>query len=418
MSKRDDDIRAQMNALVDGLLDGHDDLVELPPKTRAPSQRASDHRAERYAQIIGFIEEHGREPSKEAKGLEEKLLASSLDGMRQQPTAELIAIDTRGLLQGQPSEDQAITLDDLIDDPLFSNPLTAPTTIPEELARFEERGARRVAEEIAERRPVIAFASWRPIFDLIRAEINDGRRRTSRTNATSRINEGDVFIVEGHLHLVARVREEIDETGQRRQRVRVIIDNATEYEPYLESFGKALWRDEHARVVSRPDGSMASDGLFGNQTDQNSPDNALATPPAQVSQPAPSSGCVYVARTLGAKPDGLARRIIKIGRTTGEPERRIAGAAEDETFLRQPATLVDVYRLTGVSPVDLERALHAFFAAAHIPMSIVDGYGKERNIREWFELDPELVAQAVNLINERRLSEHRYDKAAQRIVSK
>ena len=125
--------------------------------------------------------------------------------------------------------------------------------------------------------------------------------------------------------------------------------------------------------------------------------------------------CIFAA-SLRA-PEGYATQALKIGRTKGDPAKRIASAAEDPTFLRQPARLVRQWDLVGYEPKDVEAAVHAFFSEVALVQEMVDGFGKTISIREWFLVDPEIVDEAVSLILQRRIREHRYDAFGGKIVS-
>jgi len=65
----------------------------------------------------------------------------------------------------------------------------------------------------------------------------------------------------------------------------------------------------------------------------------------------------------------------------------------------------------------VEDLLHRFFDVAR-PQGLVitDRFGKAVHPREWFYVLPEHVSQAVQLIQERRLHEYRYDSQRQLIV--
>ena len=378
-----------------------------PPEKKSVATKPSNVMESRMALINAFYDEHGREPSEHASGAEQDL-AWSLDGFRKDPAKveQLTAHDPHGLLTVAPP--RAMTLEDALDsdDPLFSDPYglsDAPAEIDSELlSRMEDRqkGSRRVPEEITERRRCEVFSVWKGAFAKLREDINGGRRRMVETNSTRQIKQSDAFVVDGQICIVAEIKEAPDETGQLRQRLRIVIDNGTEYEPFVESFGKSLWRDSNARRISEPDGKMDHDGLFGERKNE------------------ARTGCIYAARTLGDEPHGYARDIVKIGRTKSDPAKRIAGAVNDPTFLRQPARLVRQWDLVAYEPKDVEAALHAFFSEAALAQEMEDGFGKTITIREWFLLTPEIVDEAVQLILQRKVGQHRYDAQDRKIVPK
>lgn len=387
-------------------LDGLDGIFD-PPEKKAVAAKISNPMEKRMGEINAFYEANGREPREHGDGSEYDL-ACSLAGFRasKDKIAALTSADVHGLLHQVSASAKPRTLEEVLasDDPLFSDPYgldSKPVEIdPGLLARTEERNGltRRVTGEITERRPCEVFGVWRSAFAKLREDVNTGRRKLFLTNATNQVSKGDSFVLDGQICTVAEVLDVLDETGLPRKRLRVVIDNGTEYEPYLESFGKALWRDPNARRIAEPDGRVDTNGLFG--------------------AAAARTGYIYAARTLGPAPEGLAGSIIKIGRTKGDPTRRLAGAADDPTFLRQPAQLVRQWELVGYEPKDVEAALHAFFADAAIEQEMIDGFGRTVRIREWFQLTAELVDQAIRLMLERRINEHRYDAKVSRILTR
>lgn len=377
------------------------------PEKKAVATKPSNPLEARMEQVNAFYDEHGRAPS-EAGDSQEQQLAWSLDGFRknEEKIARLTPLDRHGLLTAEVKK--PTTLEDVLssDNPIFSDEYglsDGPAEIdPDLLETMEQKrdGSRRITGEITERRPCEHFGVWRSVFAKLREDINAGRRRLVETNATTKIEKGDSFIVDGQISTVAHIRDVHDEVGMLRKRLRVVIDNGTEYEPYIESLGKALWRDPNARRITEPDGRMQQEGLFGER------------------KSSVSTGCIYAACTLGDEPREYAREIIKIGRTSGDPAKRIAGAADDPTFLRQPARLVRQWDLVGYEPKDVEAALHAFFSEAAIVQEMTDGFGKTKAIREWFLLTPEIVDEAMQLVLKRRIGEHRYDAQHRKIVVK
>lgn len=390
-------------------LDGLDGIFE-PEEKKASASKPKNTLERRMQEINAFYEAHGREPAEDGSTAEYELYCS-LEGFRnsEEKITKLADQDIHGLLLIKPKK--PLSLEEILesDDPLFSDPYgldSGPAEIdPSLLEESEERRnrERRITGEITERRKCEVFSVWKDAFAKLREDINSGRRRLIETSGTTRVEKGDSFIVDGQICTIADILEVWDEVGLPRKRLRIVIDNATEYEPYVESFSKSLWKDPAARRVSEPDGRMTPDGLFGIQPEP-------ATPV--------KTGHVYAAKTLGQHPEGLAHKIIKIGRTKGDPARRVAGAADDPTFLRQPARLIRAWELTGYEPKDIEGALHAFFAEAAIELEMIDGFGKTVKIREWFDLDIELIEKALELILAKQISQHVYIHERREIIKK
>jgi hypothetical protein len=135
-------------------------------------------------------------------------------------------------------------------------------------------------------------------------------------------------------------------------------------------------------------------------------------------QPAPITGCIYVAKTLSkdAALTDLRHHVLKIGSTTGKAADRVAAASNDPTFLRADAEIVAEYETRGVHPKKIEGLLHRFFAGACINVSLPDRFGKSVDPREWFFVSGEAVEQAVRMIATKSLHLYSYDVSEDRIV--
>jgi len=393
----------------DDLLDqlaAEDDPLTRPKAQRVVCIQPGDERkVNRFSEVNAFVCAHGREPDTKARDAAEVTLAASLKGFRSRPAdaALLSGYDEFGLLGQKPSEAPPSTLDALLDlsDPLLDDPDPSLFMPLPAVPGQEESGDRAAPDKIAERRRCLTFDVWRPVFARIADEVNRGIRRVSPTGWTTEVEKGHAFITGGHVAVIAEVNMVTDGVGGRQPRLRIIYDNGTESDHLLASFAKVLNADPDARRISFPDGAVG--GLFE----------------AGVSE-IPVDGRIYVARTKSTETSlaKLAPHMLKIGRTGGNTARRIAGAASDATFLYAPVNVIATYAVRGFNVKDVERALHQFLADAGVQISIVDGMGRKVDPREWFMVTPEVVDQAVQIIVDRRLGQHRYDVKQNEIVAR
>lgn len=251
--------------------------------------------------------------------------------------------------------------------------------------------------------PCPDFDKFASRFDEMQASLDDGSRTALAVPKGESIEmmEGNFFIRNGLLALIAERSEMSLRGGSRDHRLRVIFSNGTESDPLMSSFRKSLLEDKTARLIVRAG--------FGRLDPEWEADNLEL------------SGTIYVARSLSEDPAIADQRMIlhKIGVTSQNVRRRIADARNDPTFLLAPVELVATYELKNLSRRKIEDLLHRFFDAARPQqLFIIDRFGKRVNPREWFYVLPDHVAKAVQLIKEGKMHLYRYDTLTQSIVLK
>lgn len=353
------------------------------PTITNPSDRS-------FEEVSTFVDANGREPNAVCSDPREVMLGTRLETFRssEEHKIRLASIDRHNLLS-RPSHAPA-SLEDLLalDDDLLKT--TADHIF--DVKNVPGPGERAEPDRIAGRRPCEDFDQFAPIFHAAVQEIAAHARRTRPTNSTQRIAPGDLFIVDGHMAYIASINEpRIRESdGKTDARLRIVYDNGTESDHLMLSFSKALYRDPNARRVTAADG----DGIGLYDTDRQG-----------------VIGYVYLARTLSNAPElaDFAEQILKIGSTTNTPGSRIAGAANDPTFLFADAVVVQSFEVRGMHPLVIEKGLHAFFAAANVGMTMPDRFGRAVDAREWFLVSPSVVVEAIKLIGSKVLANHVYD---------
>ncbi|KEO53314.1 GIY-YIG nuclease family protein [Thioclava indica] len=213
--------------------------------------------------------------------------------------------------------------------------------------------------------------------------------------------EGDVFIRNGLLALIAEKSEMTARGGSRDHRLRVIFSNGMESDPLMSSFRKSLNDDKTVRLVQKLGfGPLDPDW----ETDR-----------------LDLSGTIYVARSRSEDPAIKAQRMIlhKIGVTGQDVGRRISDARNDPTFLLAPVDIVATYDLKNLSRRKVENLLHRFFEQARpAELFVTDRFGKKVYPREWFYVLPEHVGQAAKLIENGTLHKYWYNLAKQAIEKK
>lgn len=266
-------------------------------------------------------------------------------------------------------------------------------TILKHVASREEK---RAAEEIANRTPCEDFAKFRPLFDQVKRDLDQGVRMTREFQRTAEIKQGEFFIVGGQIAYVAELGGEfVTEYERKGRRLRVIYDNGTEGNVLARSLQKALYRDGAGRRITNP----SAGPLFGNEAAGDDPE----------------SGTIYLLRSRSDLPEIAAHRelIHKIGVTGGSVEARIAKAAQDATYLLADVEVVATYN---INRARLESIFHRLFGAARLDLTILDRFGQPVKPKEWFLVPLQVIDDAVEKIRGGSITEFSYDPHTAKLV--
>lgn len=373
-------------------------LAELGVEIDAPRPAARSPQEERiiagFEDILRFVEEHGRAPRHSEDGdIFERMYAVRLDRLMSLPEArELLGpIDDEGLLGDMEEEHSAEATDP---EALLAELGVDPdaTTDVTKLKHVRPIAERKAAEEIANRTPCKDFDKFRPLFEAVKQDLDEGIRQTRTFELKSEIEPGRFFVVGGQIAYVADKGDEFTQDyGDRDARLRVIYDNATESNVLMRSLQRALNKDEAGRRITEP----AAGPLFSDKACEDDTE----------------SGTIYVLRSRSSDPRIAANRdlIHKIGVTGGKVETRIANAANDATYLLADVEIVATYELFNINRARLEALFHRLFADARLDLEILDRFGKAVRPREWYLVPLAAIDEAVDLIRSGQIADRRYD---------
>ena len=382
-------------------------LAELGVEIEAPKAASRLPQEERiiagFEDVQRFVETHGRAPRHSEEGdIFERMYAVRLDRLRSLPEARnlLEPLDTQGLLgnaavepQPEASDPEAL-LAELGIEPDAANDVTT-------LKHVRSTAERKAAEEIANRTPCKDFEKFRPLFETVKQDLDDGIRQTRAFELKSEIEPGRFFIVGGQIAYVAEKGDEFTQDyGDRDARLRVIYDNATESNVLMRSLQRALNKDDVGRRITDP----AAGPLFSDTTGE---DDA-------------ESGTIYVLRSRSSDPQIAENRdlIHKIGVTGGKVETRIANAANEATYLLADVDIMATYELFNINRVRLEALLHRFFADARLDLEIIDRFGKSVRPREWYLVPLDVIDAVVKALQDGTIGGLRYDPASASLVER
>jgi hypothetical protein len=355
-----------------------------------------------FEDIQRFVEEHGHAPRHgESLDIFERLYAVRLDRIAQLPECrDLVgSLDHQGLLTGLTAAPSDET-DDLDDDALLAE-LGVDGELSEitELRHVRSSAEKRAADEIANRERCADFASFKPLFEQVQRDLDQGVRTARKFERKSEIEPGRFFILGGQKAYVAeKGKVEINASGNSDARLRVIFDNGTESNLLMRSLQKALTSGEAGRRIDEP----VAGPLFADQ-----PQDGDA-----------ASGTIYVLRSMSDHPMVAAHRelVHKIGVTSNGVKQRIAGARMQPTFLLADVEVVATYELFNINRSKLENLIHRIFEPARFDVEILDRFGRPVVPREWFMVPLFVVDEAVERIRDRTIVDYRYDPASAKLV--
>jgi len=356
-----------------------------------------------FEEIQRFYDQHGRAPQHgEDRDIFERLNAVRLDRLRTLPEfLELLEpLDRQGLLAGAPTvatspEDVdidalAVELGDVVGD--------GDITM---LRHVRTSAEKRIAEDVADRKPCEDFETFQPLFERVHTEVRTGLRQSRPIVAGERgIEAGNFFVLDGVTLYVAEVGEPLKTTaGEVDRRLRLIFANGTESNLLLRSLQRAFYDDPAARRLVSPDSGQLS---FGGELDA-----------ADV-----ESGTIYVLRSMSVEPYILEHRdlIHKIGVTGGRVETRIANAEHESTYLLAKVEVVATYKLAGINRVRMENLFHRLFAAARLDIKINDRFGHPVRPEEWYLVPLFIIDEAVSRIRDGSITDYVYDPSAARLI--
>jgi hypothetical protein len=370
--------------------------VDLAPEPSGQRSAKEERIIAGFEEIERFVEEQGRLPQHgEDRDIFERLYAVRLDRLRESEEcrAVLEPLDSRGLLSAE--ADISLILEADLDDETLLNSLgidVASENDVTQLTHVRSRSEIKAAEEIAQRTPCQDFNQFKPIFDQVQSDLKTGTRKTIKYQDNAAVNQGDLFILDGHKVLVVDMGEPfVSDYGRSDCRLRVVYDNATESDLLLRSLQRALNKDKASRRITNPD--------FGPLFSYIETEDDLPT------------GYIYVLRSHSDHPFIAENRSVihKIGVTGGDVKSRIANAKKDATYLLAEVEIVATFKLANINRKRLEALLQKFFSSARLELELLDRFGRSVKPREWFLVPLEVIEEVIEKIKEGTIDQFRYD---------
>lgn len=375
-------------------------LLNVSATEKAPERTTSEKRLiESFEEINQFYEENNREP-KVGSDIGEFMLASRLQGIRNNPSKvkTLLSFDFHNLLRND--ESKSITVEDILgDDPMN---LLVPD---EDESIFNIKHVKTVdrirPDYVARRKKCIDFESYETLFQTVHDDLKNGRRKLVEFKEDN-LKEGKFFVLRGVLLFLEKSDHKEStfefESGTRVRadgRTRCIFDNGTESTMLFRSLYKALLQD----------GFSVSD--YQEEISEKTVEDGDK-----------QNGYIYVLSSLSTNPQIRGTSdLYKIGCCSGAVTDRIKNASLEPTYLLSDVKIVLTARCYNVNVFQLERAIHDFFSKSNVSFEVIDKAGNIHHPKEWFVAPISVIEEAINLIVNDDITRYEYNPEMQLIVS-
>ncbi|MDN4493094.1 GIY-YIG nuclease family protein [Ureibacillus aquaedulcis] len=353
-----------------------------------------------FEEIVEFYKENNRLPF-EGNSIKERKLYYRLENIREngEKVQVLEPYDQFGWLnkieKSTPQkEDLKIPEVNSLNDILSSDPLGLLGGNQESIFTIKNIPEKKTTmpEYIARRKRCKDFKLFEPLLLQCQNELRRGKRKIIPFR-NGDIEQGSFFVLKGVLLYVAEVGKLNIEKGVVNARLRCIFENGTESDMLLRSLSAELYK--HGRRVTEHE-----DIEFVDVNDDDV-----------------GTGYIYVLQSLSKNPDIFQiSNLYKIGFTKNTVENRIKNAEKDPTFLMAPVKIITTFECYNLNTNKLEQLLHQFFGAACLDVTISDGNGVMHKPREWFIAPLEVIEQVILLIQNRQITNFRYDLSTQSTV--
>ena len=374
------------------------------PERKVGRTRREERIIAGFEEIQRFVDEQGHPPRHgEDRDIFERLYAVRLDRLSalEECRTLLEPLDHQGLLRARDST--VTSYEEAMDADALMQELgeAAGDFDITRLRHVRSAADKRAAEEVANRQPCHDFESFKPLFEKVQRELDEGLRRTRPFELKAEIRPGSWFIVGGQKAYVAEMGKIYSNAqGRTDARMRVIFDNGTESNLLMRSLQRALHKDEAGRRITEP--------LAGPLFAEESEEEDIA------------SGIIYVLRSKSDHPLVAANRDVlhKIGVTGSDLARRVARAPLEPTFLMAEVEVVATYSLYNINRVRLENLIHRIFGPARLDITIQDRFGNPVIPREWFLVPHFVIDEAVAKIRDGTITDYVYDPESARLVKR
>ncbi|PIR03779.1 MAG: hypothetical protein COV59_03850 [Candidatus Magasanikbacteria bacterium CG11_big_fil_rev_8_21_14_0_20_39_34] len=363
----------------------------LVPEKKPQKVTSSDRLVDSFLEISNFYIEHGREPRK-GTDITERKLAARLAGFRDNPehVEVLKQYDEHGLLTIYASQPETIT-DIFEDDSLGILDIEESSILNIKNVPVDTRTT---PEFIAKRKPCKDFLKYEHLFNGIQTGLLNGTWVFGEIDKHTELQPGTFFILSGIVGYIQESEEmEKDEKKRIDARLRVIFENGTESNMFLQSLRRSIQK-ENGKII-RP------------------------IKPMEIENEDTQTGHIYVLKSKSKVPRiSSIKDLYKIGFTTNLVEDRIKGAELDPTYLMAPIKVALDYTCFNINPHRFERLIHRLFGEAKLDIEMFDSNGVSYTPKEWFVVPLDVIEQAIELIINGEIINYSYDHRNKIMIKK
>ena len=295
-------------------------------------------------------------------------------------------------------------LRDLFSDPLLdvSDKELTLFNLPADMKRVME-GKRLQPDHYAKKKKCEDFDLYRPLFEKVQKELNEGKRDLVKTSKTSNLDEGHYYVVGGQLLLLESIREKkTNRSGMIDGRTRCIYEDGTESDILLQTLRSNVLYEGYG--VTDPQ----------DKTDQEF---------ASLAEGDKSTGYIYILRSLSPNPEiAGVKNLYKIGFTINSVEERVANAEHEPTYLMAPVQIMSTAQIVNMNSHMFETLVHQVFQAVNFQIKVYDDNGIEHEPSEWYVAPLEIIELVIQKIADRSIVNYTYNTEMQclekRVVKK
>ncbi len=369
-------------------------LIDSVVITKVKETEEVDITDAKEKEVNEWIKKNGREPSRDSKDVNEKMLAFRYDNIKKRSNTKADEEKKDEDPLSSPELDEMLAeMDDMgLTD--FSNSILTPPSEKKVKLRKE-----RDATDYSSKRTAMAdFSVFEPIFNKAQKELDRKERRAIPFSATS-FGEGKFYISGGLLCFIDKIYEQqMNKFGRTDSRIHVIFANHTESYMLFATFQKIM-SEENGRTLTEPDSNALGDKLD------------------DLREKDVETGYIYILRSLSdekeIKPYGLD--FYKVGYTGDSVEKRISNAVNEATYLCAPVKIIEKWRCTNLNAKALETFLHRFLKDAQVRIMVNDK-GRHQTASEWYNVPLGVLEVMVPMILDGTIRNYRYDSSIKKLI--
>lgn len=372
-----------------------DGILNTKPKA-TPAQNEDQRLVATFEEINSFIDEHGKEPTRNMSDMHEAKLFSRLKGLREQDDKmQQLQAHDRHKLFTMKEEIEINSIDDIFGGDDFG--LLEDEEDIFTLKHVEKYDASKAtADFVATREKCEDFENYEHLFVECHTDLKEGKRKLV-PSIERQLMVGTYCVLDGVLLYIAEIKHaKRGNSNKLNRRTLLIFENGTQSRMLLRSLGKRL-KDSGKMVTAKEGEELANLN--------------------QISQDDKATGYIYVLKSK-SEDDRISTKanLFKIGFSSTEIKERIKNADNEPTYLMAPVSLVSAYETYNMNPHKLEQLLHRFFGNSCLDIDIQGHDGKIHKPREWFVAPLDVIESAIELIISGGIVNYVYDASSEKIV--